>query len=244
MSAGGLPFKTRQKIGQWGEDTFCEYFRVHRDAGIKVLRYGEGSHETKKARGDAVIRPDLLLIDQPKFDWLVSDGLLAADVDLRTLPDSSPALRAAVRAAWVAVEVKFSHREYRPGRINFIFDDRRQRAYNAWKAKTPGLEDVVVWFTTDKAYMARMDRILRDGRRQERPYESRGKGVRMKTTRDLPVESGTFFANVVGYKVGATLKPSLHLNERTGAINFDVEDDPGDLSDVNLEALRRLARGG
>jgi hypothetical protein len=242
VSAGGLPFKTRQKIGQWGEDTFCEYFRKHTEAGVRVLKYGEASHETAKASGDAVIRPDLLLIDQHDIDRLILDDVLTSTTDLRLLPDSDPAVQAAVAAAWVAVEVKFSHREYRPRTINFIFDNRRRDAYLKWKARTPHLEDVVVWFTTNRVFMARMDRILSQGRDQSRPYESWGKGVRVKETRDLPVESGTFFANVVGYRVNETLRPSLKLNPRSGAINFDVEDDLGDLSDVDLDALRRIAK--
>lgn len=239
---GDTSFQTRQKIGIWGEITVFKHFTEHPEHGVKPLKYGEASTLKKKANTDAVCRPDILLIELDKVPSLKKAGIDLDQVDLRVLPDSDPIVKKVVDLALVAMEVKFSHREYRKGRVNFIIDEVREGRYGEWLKRTRNVGALMTWFTTNKAFMAPTDRLLKEGTPQERTYEMIGKAGRTKKTINFPVESAEPFADVLGYELNKTFKPRLVLNKDSGSISFDL-DDPlvGDLANVNMPRVRELA---
>ena len=241
MGFGDASFQTRQKIGVWGEATTKRYFDNHPEHGITALNYGEASSSTKKSQKDAVCRPDLLLIETEKINELEREGVPVREMNLRDMDDSDPRMVKIVDAALVGLEAKFSHREYREGRVNFIIDENRKLRYETWLSRTRRIGTVMVWFTTNRAFIATEDKVLSEGKEEVRSYEQRGKSAREKKTWNLPVERADPFANVIGYKLNETFKPSFRMTE-SGAIGFDVDDDPGDLEDVRIDRLKTLAR--
>jgi hypothetical protein len=244
MGLGAIPFATRQKIGRWGEDTFVAHFARHPEYGITVLPYGDaysGARRKASSEPDAVARPDLLLIGKADYEQLQNKGIPFPILDLRKLPDDDPQLRRIVEAAVVAVEVKFSHRQWRKNTVNFVVDEKRKADYKAWCSRTTGPGEVVVWLTTDKGYMTPMERIINEGKPIERTYEAFGKQGRKKMTWNLLVETGEPFATVLGYEVNTTLKPSLYFS-KSGSIQLDMNDDLGDFGEVNLPGLLKMAR--
>ena len=243
MGFGGTGFATRKKIGQWGEDTFEDYFHRHKEHGLRTLKYGEAFAGKKKQETDAVSRPDLLVMEAGPYDRLAREDPTALSTDLRTLPDADPIVKRVVAASLVAVEVKFSHREYRVGHVNFIVDDRRKAGYEKWLGRTQGIGEIVIWLTTDRGFMAPMGQVLSEGEPIVRSYENRGGKAMTKGTWNLPVEQAQPFANVVGYVLNTTLKPSLKVIPTSGAIEFDVTDDLGDFADVDLVGFRAMAKG-
>jgi hypothetical protein len=60
-------------------------------------------------------------------------------------------------------------------------------------------------------------------------------------TWNLPVEQARAFATVTGYQLNKTLKASFQWTT-SGGVEVDVNDDPGDLSDVDVAALLSLAK--
>jgi hypothetical protein len=146
-----------------------------------------------------------------------------------------------VSASLVAVEVKFSHRRYEEGHVKFIIDEGKKARYEQWLSRTRGIGALIVWLTTDRAWIAPTEQVFRDGIEEERTYEMRGGAGRKKKTWNLPVESALPFANVTGYELNKTFKASLQWTT-SGGIEFDVTDDLGDFSDVQVATLRRLAK--
>jgi hypothetical protein len=239
---GDISFQTRQRIGIWGELTLFRHFSEHVEHGLLPLTYGEASPLKKKATNDAVCRPDILFIERSEVPRLLDQGIDVKTIDLRLLPDADPTIEAVLDSAFAAIEVKFSHREYRKGRVNFIIDEVRKERYERWLSRTHGIGSLMAWFTTNKAFMAPTDRVLTEGISEERTYETIGRAARTKTTVNLPVEEADFLADVIGYDLNQTFKPRLVMNENSGGISFDV-DDPlvGDLENVNIARLRKLA---
>ena len=241
MGFSGTDFLTRQKIGVWGEQTFLAHFRAHGEYGVSAFEYGEASSSRNKAQRDAVCRPDLLLLDNDKVKALAKRGIHLDKMDLRAIPDTHPDMQEVVKEALCAVEVKFSHREYRKGHVSFIIDETRKARYEQWLSRTRGIGALMVWLTTDRAWVAPVDKVLSEGESRVRTYEMRGSAGRRKTTWNLPVEKAVPFAIVTGYVLNKTLKPSLKMTE-SGAIQFDVNDDLGDLTDVDIPLLRQMAQ--
>ena len=62
MAIGGSAFAVRQKVGIWGEVTFLNHFHHHPEYGLRVFEYGDATKGKKRATGDSVNRPDLLII--------------------------------------------------------------------------------------------------------------------------------------------------------------------------------------
>jgi hypothetical protein len=241
MGFGGSDFVIRQKIGVWGEKTFLAHFCAHGEYGISAFEYGEASSKRRKAQGDAVCRPDLLLVDSDKVKALAQRGIHLDKMDLRAISDNHLDMQEIVKEALVAVEVKFSHREYRKGHVSFILDESRKARYEQWLSRTRGIGALMVWLTTDRAWIASVDQVLREGKEEIRTYEMRGGAGREKATWNFPVESAKPFATVTGYVLNKTFKPSLKMTE-SGRIQFDVNDDLGDFVDVDIPLLRQMAQ--
>jgi hypothetical protein len=235
-------FEIRKRIGQWGEDTFTAYFDAHPEAGLKTLEYGEAFAGRKKQKGDAVARPDLLLIERKAWAELVQRSPDKAAQDLRLLPDSDPWVREVVAASTAAAEIKFSHRVYVEGRIKFILDEHRKTNYESWLERTEGIGELVFWLTTTRAFMAPVEQVFRDGVQKRRDYESQGPGAtRSKNTWNLPVESALPFAEVV-YELNKSLVPKFRVWEKSGAIGIGLTDPPGSFKNPDLAGLRDLAK--
>lgn len=233
---------TRQKVGVWGEDTFVAHIRTHPEYGLAVFPYGEAYTGTKKAQGPAVNRPDLLLMETTELEKLASEGLkLKLDSDLRKMADDSTDTKSILMRSLVALEVKFSHRRYEKGHVAFILDEGREKRYKKWLTDTRGPGALMVWMTTDHAWIATFDQILKEGKQEIRTYEMRGGKARQKNTWNLPVEDTVPFASVTGYELNRTLKPSFKWTT-SGGIEVDVNDDLGDFKDMDLPLLRKLAK--
>lgn len=232
----------RQKVGAWGENTFLAHFKAHPEYGLSAFPYGEAYSGRGKAKGDAVCRPDLLIIETCQVEAIQAEGIpLVSAIDLRKLPDDDPVMVKVLAASLVAVEVKFSHRKYVAGHVKFIIDEGRRSRYEQWLSRTRGVGALTVWLTTDRAWIAPTEKVLRDGKEEERTYEMRGGAGRKKKTWNLPVESAQPFASVTGYELNKTFKASLRWTV-SGGIEFDVTDDLGDFSDVQVATLRSLAK--
>jgi len=99
----------------------------------------------------------------------------------------------------------------------------------------------MVWLTTDRAWIATVDEVLKKGKKELRTYEQRGGAAREKMTWNLPVEQATTFASVTGYRLNQTFKASFQWT-KSGGIEVDAVDDPGDFAQVDVATLRRLAK--
>lgn len=235
-------FAVRQAMGEWAEKTAVNYFATHPKARIRAFAYGERWGGKKKKDTDATNRPDLLLIETDRVRSLLDkDGVDVTKLNLLTLPDDDPSLRAIVRKALVALEVKISFRYYVKKHVNFIIDEIRKKRYETWLSQTENVGDVVAWFTLDKAFVTPMENILANGKEEERTYESRGRMARVKMTYNLPVERTTTFADVTNVDLNKTLRAVMKRGT-TGGVSFQVVDDLGRLENVNLAALRKLAK--
>lgn len=242
MGIGGSSFLVRQKVGIWGEATFLNHFGTHPDYGLAVFQYGEAwSGKRAKEPGHAVCRPDLLLIENSQLEELLRRGINPRGLDLRSRPDDDPVIQEIVRHALVAVEVKFSHRRYVSGHVKFIIDEGRKSRYQQWLTNTEEIGALMVWLTTDCAWIATIDDVLDKGQQESRTYENRGGKAREKITWNLPVESAHPFAKVTGYRLNETLKSSFQWT-KSGGVEIDVVDDPGDLAEVDITLLHALAR--
>jgi len=241
MGLGTSSFAVRQKVGVWGEATFLHYFKHHPEHGLSVLEYGDATKGKTKARGEAVNRPDLLIIETEELKAIAASGIhVNSDTDLRQLSDDSPILRAIVDHSLAAVEVKFSHRRYVKGHVKFIIDEGRRARYQAWLNATQKVGALIVWLTTDHAWIATVDDVLARGAEEVRTYENRGGAARQKKTWNLSVENARPFAKVIGYRINETLKASFQWT-KSGGVEVDVTDDPGDFADVEIATLRSLA---
>lgn len=233
-----MPFPVRQAIGEWAERTVIHYFsetgRYH------ALPYGERWSGKKRAETDATNRPDLLLLSKEAVERLKQKGIDALTLELKDLFDHDERLVSIVKEATVALETKISFRYYQKGHVNFIIDEIRKKRYEVWLTRTKKIGSLVIWFTLDKAFIAPMDLILSEGKAEDRSYESYGRKARIKTTYNYPVEQAEHFADVNGVKLNETLRPVLTRGQ-SGSISIKIEDDPGILKNVNLEAIERLA---
>lgn len=241
MGFSNSGFDVRKRIGQWGEDTFTTYFSTHPEARLTTLPYGEAYSGRKKQKGDAVARPDLLIVETDVWQALVEGNTDKADQDLRKLPDDDPWVREIVSRALVAAEVKFSHRAYVEGRVRFIVDEVRKKNYSDWLGRTEGIGEIVFWMTTTHAFMAPIEQVLREGEQKVLVYESQGRGkARSKNTWNLPVEKGLFFGEVT-YELNRSLVPRFRMNSESGAIDIELTDPPGSFVRPDIPGLRDLA---
>jgi len=237
MAFGQMPFPVRQAIGEWAERTVIHYFsetgRYH------ALRYGERWSGKKRVETDAVNRPDLLLLSKEAVERLKQNGIDPLTLELKDLSDHDKRLVSIVDEATVALETKISFRYYQRGHVNFIVDEVRKKRYEVWLTRTRKVGCLVIWFTLDKAFIAPMNLILSEGKAEDRSYESYGRQARIKTTYNYPVEQAERFADVNGVRLNETLRPVLTRGQ-SGSISIIIEDDPGILKNVNLEAFERL----
>lgn len=240
MAIGQQSFAIRQQFGDWAEDTVLSYFSSHPETAIVAVPYGERWAGKRKAPTDAVYRPDLLLLKKDAVGSLSERGISVDKLDMRTLSDSDLQMRAVVREAVVAFEVKNSFRFYVKGHVNFIIDELRKERYETWLSKTKTIGDVVAWLTLDKAFIAPMNKVLSEGKQVERTYESRGPKARTKMTYNLPVENAVPFADVTGVRLNETIQASLSRGS-SGSVAFSIRHTPGTLENVNLKALLDMA---
>jgi hypothetical protein len=241
VAIGQQSFAIRQQFGDWAEDTVLGYFSSHHETQIVAVPYGERWAGKRKATPtDAVYRPDLLLLKRDAVRSLAENDINIDRLSLRTLSDSDPQMRAILREAMVAFEVKISFRFYAKGHVNFIVDELRKERYETWLSKTKGIGDVVAWLTLDKAFITPMDRVLSEGEEIERTYEARGAKARTKMTYNLPVEEAIPFADVTGVRLNETIRASLSRGS-SGSVAFSIEHKPGSLENVNLKALSQMA---
>jgi hypothetical protein len=239
MAFGQMPFAVRQAVGEWAERTLIDHFS--KDSKYVAVHYGERwSGKRKRIETDPANRPDLLILPREALSRLESKGISPLLLDLTQLADDDPQVLEIVKEARVALEAKVSFRYYEKGHVNFIIDEEREKRYKVWRSRMKGIGSLVIWFTLDKAFIASMEMVLAKGEREERSYEGRGRMARTKMTYNLPVENAEPFADVSGVRLNETLKPVLKRSE-SGAVSITIEDDPGVLQNVNVEALERLA---
>lgn len=181
-----------------------------------------------------------LFFEKKSIKHLAEKGIDIFKLNLQDLSDNDDNLTSIVEEAIVALETKISFRYYEKGHVNFIIDEVRKKRYETWLSRTKNIGCLVIWFTLNKAFITPMDLILSNGTEEERSYEGRGRLARIKKTLNFPVEKAEHFANVNGVRLNETLRPILKRSQ-SGAISITIEDDPGNLIDVNLEALERLA---
>jgi hypothetical protein len=243
MGMGSSSFAVRQKVGVWGEQTFLHHFSTHTEHGLYAFEYGEmWKGKRKKDQSHAVCRPDLLLVKTSELENLAKKGIIPnPGLDLRALRDDDPTILEIVSHALAAVEVKFSHRRYVEGHVQFIIDEGRKARYEEWLTRTKGIGALMVWLTTDRAWIATVNEVLKNGKQEVRTYENRGSAARQKMTWNLPVEKTRHFANVTGYQINETLKASFQWTT-SGGLEVDVTDDPGDFDNVDVASLLAMAK--
>jgi len=241
MSLTSNPFAFRQRIGEWAERTFSNYFvNNEKSARLKIFRYGEYARGRRKRLRDATNRPDYLIMPSKNYSKFLENGIDVNELNLIEMSDDDPLMEKIVKKSLCAVEIKSSARFYDKNRLNFILDSARKERYDKWIANTNDIGALIVWILFDKVFITTIEKVINEGDFQPRAYEVRGFGARDKDTYNLPFEKASYFADVKGIEFGTTVRPILE-KRKSGSILLTIEIDDCILENVQLEKLYELA---